>query len=39
MLDANPLQQIGATSRINGVMLRGRWLPKAALDSLRNAIP
>jgi len=39
MLDANPLQQIGATSRISGVMLRGRWLPKAALDSLRNAIP
>jgi imidazolonepropionase-like amidohydrolase len=36
MLDANPLQQIDATSRISGVMLRGRWLNAAARDSLRN---
>jgi imidazolonepropionase-like amidohydrolase len=39
MLDANPLQEIGATSRIRGVMLRGRWHDRGALDSLRNAIP
>ena len=39
MLDANPLQQISATSRITGVILRGRWLDRSALDSLRNAIP
>lgn len=37
MLDANPLQQIAATSRINGVMLRGRWFNAAARDSLRRA--
>jgi hypothetical protein len=36
MLDANPLQAISATSRISGVMLRGRWYDRAALDSLRN---
>ena len=39
MLDGNPLQQISATARISGVMLRGRWLDRSALDSLRNAIP
>ncbi len=39
MLDANPLQQIDATARIRGVMLRGRWLDRPALDGLRNAIP
>jgi imidazolonepropionase-like amidohydrolase len=37
MLDANPLQQITATSRISGVMLRGRWFNAAARDSLRSA--
>ena len=36
MLDANPLQQIGATARISGVMLRGRWLDRAALDAMRS---
>jgi imidazolonepropionase-like amidohydrolase len=39
MLDANPLRQISATARINGVMLRGRWHDRGALDNLRNAIP
>ena len=36
LLDANPLVDIGATKRIAGVMLRGRWLDAAALDSLRK---
>lgn len=36
LLDANPLAGIGATKRIAGVMLRGRWLSAPALDSLRN---
>jgi imidazolonepropionase-like amidohydrolase len=36
MLDANPLQQIGATTRISGVMLRGRWLDRATLESMRS---
>jgi imidazolonepropionase-like amidohydrolase len=29
MLDANPLQDIGNTTRIAGVMINGRWLSKA----------
>jgi hypothetical protein len=36
LLDANPLADIGATKRISGVMVRGRWLNAAALASLRN---
>jgi Amidohydrolase family len=32
LLDANPLQQISNTSRIAGVMLNGRWLPKPEID-------
>jgi imidazolonepropionase-like amidohydrolase len=35
LLDANPLADIGATRRIQGMMLRGRWLNSVALDSLR----
>jgi imidazolonepropionase-like amidohydrolase len=38
LLDANPLERIQNTTRINGVMVRGRWLPGAtliaSLDSL-----
>ena len=36
LLDANPLADISATKRIAGVMLRGRWLNTAAVDSLRK---
>ena len=32
LLDANPLQDIGNTSRIAGVVVNGRWLPKAVID-------
>ena len=32
LLDANPLQQIANTTRIAGVMLGGRWLPRADID-------
>jgi imidazolonepropionase-like amidohydrolase len=32
LLDANPLQDISNTMRIAGVMLNGRWLPKAEID-------
>jgi imidazolonepropionase-like amidohydrolase len=32
MLDANPLQDIGNTTRIAGVMINGRWLSKADID-------
>jgi imidazolonepropionase-like amidohydrolase len=32
LLDANPLEQITNTTRIAGVMIGGRWLPRADLD-------
>ncbi len=32
LLDANPLADIDNTRRIHGVMLRGRWLSRRALD-------
>ncbi len=33
MLDGNPLEDISQVRRIAGVMLRGRWLDRAELDS------
>jgi imidazolonepropionase-like amidohydrolase len=32
LLDANPLENIANTSRIAGVMIGGRWIPKAEID-------
>jgi imidazolonepropionase-like amidohydrolase len=32
LLQANPLQDIRNTSRIAGVKIGGRWLPKTELD-------
>jgi hypothetical protein len=32
LLDGNPLQEIGNTSKIAGVMIGGRWLPKSEID-------
>jgi imidazolonepropionase-like amidohydrolase len=32
LLDANPLQDIGNSTRIAGVLVNGRWLPKADID-------
>jgi imidazolonepropionase-like amidohydrolase len=34
LLDASPLDDIRATRAIAGVMVRGRWLDRAALDAL-----
>jgi imidazolonepropionase-like amidohydrolase len=34
LLDANPLEDIGNASRIHGVMLRDRWLPRQELDEI-----
>jgi transcriptional regulator with XRE-family HTH domain len=34
LLDANPLAQIRNTNRIKGVSIRGRWYPRAKLDSM-----
>lgn len=38
LLDANPLANISNTQRISGVMVRGRWYPKAALDQRLEAM-
>jgi imidazolonepropionase-like amidohydrolase len=32
LLDANPLENIGNMDRRAGVMVNGRWLPKAEID-------
>ena len=34
LLDANPLDDIASTRRIAGVMLRGRWIPRAEIAEL-----
>jgi imidazolonepropionase-like amidohydrolase len=36
LLDANPLQDISNTSKIAGVMVSGRWLPKSEIDTRLN---
>jgi imidazolonepropionase-like amidohydrolase len=36
LLDANPLESIGNTERLVGVMVRGRWLGAAELRRLRE---
>ncbi len=33
LVDANPLQDISAASKIAGVMMRGRWIGKAEIDA------
>jgi imidazolonepropionase-like amidohydrolase len=38
LLAANPLQDIRATRRVNGVMVRGSWLPEAELRSRLDAM-
>lgn len=38
LLDANPLQSVANASRVNGVMARGRWLPRAELDRMLSEI-
>jgi imidazolonepropionase-like amidohydrolase len=34
LLDANPLKDIGATRAIRGVILKGKWLDRTALDAM-----
>jgi imidazolonepropionase-like amidohydrolase len=36
LLDANPLDDVGHTERLAGVMVRGRWLPPAELRRMRE---
>ncbi len=38
LLDANPLTDIANTTRIAGVMTRGKWMPRAALDVMLTGI-
>jgi imidazolonepropionase-like amidohydrolase len=38
LLSADPLQDVASLSRIEGVMVRGRWHPKAAIDERLAAI-
>ncbi|MFY1692121.1 amidohydrolase family protein [Plantactinospora sp. WMMB782] len=38
VLDANPLTAIGNTRRITGVVVRGRYLDRAALDGLLRGV-
>jgi imidazolonepropionase-like amidohydrolase len=38
LLDANPLEDISATSKIAGVLMRGRWLGKGEIDRRMQAI-
>jgi imidazolonepropionase-like amidohydrolase len=38
LVDADPLADIANAARIDGVMLRGRWLPEADLDAERERI-
>jgi imidazolonepropionase-like amidohydrolase len=38
LLDANPLTDIRNLARRSGVMVRGRWLPRAELDSALSAL-
>lgn len=38
LLEQNPLADINHVAAIRGVMVRGRWLPKAELQLLRNEV-
>ncbi len=38
LLDADPLEDIGNSRRIHGVMVSGRWLSRAMLDGLLAAL-
>lgn len=38
LLDANPLVRIANSSRIAGVMLAGRWMPKTEIDKKLNGL-
>jgi imidazolonepropionase-like amidohydrolase len=37
LLDANPLDDVGALSRLVGVAVRGRWMTKESVDAMRSA--
>jgi imidazolonepropionase-like amidohydrolase len=39
VLDGNPLDDIGNTRRIFGVVANGRYLPRTELDALQSPVP
>jgi tetratricopeptide (TPR) repeat protein len=39
LLDADPLADIANVSKIQGVMVQGRWLPKAEIERMLEALP
>ena len=39
LLDADPLADIANVSKIRGVMVQGRWLPKVELQRMLEALP
>ena len=38
LLDADPIQDIDNIDKIDGVMLNGRWLDRAALDQIIRTV-
>ena len=38
LLEANPLEDIRAVRRLQGVMVRGRWLPRGEIDARLDAL-
>ncbi len=38
LLDANPLENISNARRIQGIMMRGKWLDRAALDDMERRV-
>lgn len=38
LLDANPLENISATRKLQGVMVRGRWLSRGDLEAMLEAL-
>ena len=38
LVQGNPLADVRNTARIDGVMVRGRWMPKSAIDSTLAAL-
>jgi imidazolonepropionase-like amidohydrolase len=38
LLEANPLADVANVGRLSGVMVRGRWLPRAELDRLLESL-
>ena len=38
LLDADPLADVSNLQRVAGLMVDGRWLPKARLEAMKAAV-